>query len=737
MTMDQHKVSADNSDRVADAEVVFDDELLFDDAPRRPAAMRRDERNDQLMVREGDVLAGKYRVERIPGRSGLGVVVQVRHLELGQEVTLKFLVPDACAYPEFVQRFVREARAAVKIQGEHVARVTDVGRLEWGAPYMVREFLRGPDLAEVLKVRGPLPVTEAVDYIIQACEGVAEGHALGVVHRNLRPQSLVVTRRSDGTPLVKVFDFAAAESLHVNPFTERAVSLVGTSAIMASLPYLAPEQIRDPHDVDFRADVYALGAILHELLTGVPVYSADSAPALLAMVAADAAPPVRSLRPDAPGEIDHIVLRCLSKNRAIRYGSVAELALALRAFASVDSASAIERIVRLSKRTARPTELADTRYSYLPPPSPLTTFGPPAAAPHPSTPPAYAPPASAAPSAYPPAPAYAPAPSYAPSAYAAVVPAPSIHAAPTPMRSAPPLPSSAPPARGRNGTLLLQPEPLGRSSAPALASMPDDDVTTINPYQAYGIARPEPARRTPQPPPLRSTSLPPPLRQSAAPPPGYSPTSSAPESQRQNSALRPPRSSIAGVSRSWATTEEPPAPVLTRKRLIGIGVVAACATLGGVLALRVGAPSAPPAAAAAPVEVQAPAAPAAALQPPAQPFAAAPLPSVAAPVSTLMVLQPVAMPSAVAVPGAPAVAVAATPSVLAAPAAVLPPAAAPVAVQTPVAAAPVAPRPAPARPAAPRARKADTETKESEASKASEKVARAPSGGGDLFADPR
>src|SRR6478752_6296555 len=341
---------------VADAaEVVMEEELFFDDPPRESVVHR------QELVREGEVLAGKYRVERIPGRNGLGVLVQVRHMELGQEVTLKFLVPDACVYPEFVQRFIREARSAVKIQGEHVARVTDVGRLESGAPYMVREYLRGPDLAEVLKVRGPLPISEAVDYIIQACEGVAEGHALGVVHRNLRPTSLVVARRSDGTALVKVFDFAASESLHVNPFTERAVSLVGTSAIMASLPYLAPEQIRDPHDVDFRADVYSMGAVLFELLTGAPVYAADAAPALLAQVAADAAPALRALRPDAPGDLDHIVLRCLAKNRAIRYASIADLVVELAPFASAETASSVERIVRLGKRTSKLPQASESR----------------------------------------------------------------------------------------------------------------------------------------------------------------------------------------------------------------------------------------------------------------------------------------------------------------------------------------------------------------------------------------
>jgi serine/threonine-protein kinase len=354
------------AERYPEAETVLDDELLFDDSPRRSTIARLGQRAEDI-VREGEVLAGKYRVERIPGRHGLGVLVQVRHLELGQEVTLKFLVPEACAYPEFVQRFVREARAAVKIEGEHVARVTDVGRLESGAPYMVREYLRGPDLAEVLRVRGPLPVAEAVDYIIQAAAGVAEGHALGVVHRNLRPTSLVVVRRSDGTALVKVFDFAASESLHVNPFTERAVSLVGTSAIMASLPYLAPEQIRDPLDVDFRADIYSLGAVLFELLTGGPVYGADAAPALVAQVAADAAPSLRNARPDLPGELDHVVLRCLAKNRAIRYSSLAELALALRSFASPDLAVTIERILRLGTRTSK-LPPSESRIPLPPPP---------------------------------------------------------------------------------------------------------------------------------------------------------------------------------------------------------------------------------------------------------------------------------------------------------------------------------------------------------------------------------
>ena len=686
-----------------ESELVLDDELLYDEAPRRSMLRRTGDRVEDI-VREGEVLAGKYRVERIPGRNGLGVLVQVRHLELGQEVTLKFLVPEACAYPEFVQRFVREARSAVRIQGEHVARVTDVGRLESGAPYMVREYLRGPDLAEVLKVRGPLPIEEAVDYVIQACEGVAEGHALGVVHRNLRPTSLVLVRRSDGTALIKVFDFAASESLHVNPFTERSVSLVGTSAIMASLPYLAPEQIRDPHDVDFRADVYSLGAVLFELLTGTPVYAADAAPALLAQVAADAAPSVRTLRPDAPGDLDHLVLRCLAKNRAIRYASIADLAVALRPFASPDATSSVERIVRLGKRTSKLTEGSENRLPSALPPVPVAAN----------------------------------------------------------------LPLSQPP-RGRHGTLLTHTaEPVASSSMPVRRVSMHEDVTTINPYAAYAspvVIHPEsarsephrtepmphvvarehrvdpprtempraeplrqPARFTPPPPPLRS-SAPPPLRD--VPPPLPAVQTPLPAAANERPAARfettaPParRSSISGLSRSWAVPEEPSAPMFTQRRLIGMAAVAAVATLGVVLAVR-GSHVAPVVAAAAPVTA------AVKVQPAALPVAppAAPIEPVAAASASAAVAAPAAPAAVVPPAAAPAPVVAAV-----APAPVAP---APVAARAPVAvAAPVAPRPAPvARRPVPRDEPAVEAPRKAVA--AVDKAPTRTTVAGDLFDDPR
>jgi serine/threonine-protein kinase len=591
-----------------EAEMVLDDELVFDEPSRRRSTLvRRDDRPEGI-VREGEVLAGKYRVERIPGRSGLGIVVQVRHVDLGQEVTLKFLVPEACAYPEFVQRFVREARSAVKIQGEHVARVTDVGRLESGAPYMVREFLRGPDLSEVLKVRGRLPVSEAVDYIIQACEGVAEGHALGVVHRNLRPTTLIITRRSDGTPLVKVIDFAAGESLHMNPFTERAVSLVGTSAIMSSLPYMAPEQVRDPQDVDARADVYALGAILHELLTGTPVYQADSAPALLAAVAADGAPPVRALRVDAPGELDHIVLRCLSKNRALRYSSMGELATSLAPFGSSNSAGLVERISFLSRQNSA---LVDGKAgsSVLAPRSSVRPVGP----------------------------------------HGTIMMMPAVQPRPPsmpPMPSVPPLPIVA------DDVTVMQPlhqyQPLMQEQSLLRTPQP--------PRLRQSSPPPPPPPRRSEPPALPvNYSVEPELSSAGAGNTSrYAPPHVPPSVSQTRPTVMPPRHSSSlpgGVVRSWAPSEDDTVVVgARRRRMMGVAAVAAFATLGIILGLRSGSANLGAAAAAQPAAV-------APLAPPAPaPVAPAPAPPPAevAPVQSAVALASASAAAAVAPPAAPA-----------------------------------------------------------------------------------
>jgi hypothetical protein len=304
-------------------------------------------------VTEGQVLAGKYRVERVLGRGGMGVVVAARHLQLERLVALKFLLPEACANPEAVARFLREGRAAVQIQGEHVARVTDVGTLEDGAPYLVMEYLNGQDLGAVLQARGPLPIPEAVGYVLQACEAIAEAHSVGIVHRDLKPANLFLARRPDGSALVKVLDFGISKAS--NPGGTDNQSLTTTSAIMGSPLYMSPEQVRSSRDVDARSDIWSLGVILQELVAGRPPHMAETASALLASIVADAPEPLRYRRGDAPPELESIVLHCLQKDPARRYANVAELALALKPFGGRDAALSVERICRILGRPVEPS----------------------------------------------------------------------------------------------------------------------------------------------------------------------------------------------------------------------------------------------------------------------------------------------------------------------------------------------------------------------------------------------
>jgi serine/threonine-protein kinase len=309
-------------------------------------------------VQVGQLIAGKYRIERMLGRGGMGVVMAALHEQLNQRVALKFLTDDAYQQPEAVARFVREARAAVQIQSEHVARVLDVGTLDNGAPYMVMEHLRGRDLKEVSERRGPMPVSEAVDYLLQACDAVAEAHSLGIVHRDLKPSNLFLTERPDHSPLVKVLDFGISKALHGGDSSSQ-LHMTATAAIMGSPQYMSPEQIRSSKSVDARADVWALGTILYEFLTGGPPYVADTVPGLLAMIVADPPPPLCASRPDAPPELEAVILRCLEKNRDQRFASVAALARALERFASAESKPLVRRIARILGDDAAPdTELA-------------------------------------------------------------------------------------------------------------------------------------------------------------------------------------------------------------------------------------------------------------------------------------------------------------------------------------------------------------------------------------------
>lgn len=292
-------------------------------------------------VQPGDLLAGKYRIERVLGRGGMGVVVSAIHEQLGERVALKFLLPESATNAEAAARFLREARAAVKIRSEHVARVTDVGTLDSGSPYMVMEYLEGTDLAQYLESRGPLPIDEAVEYVLQASEALAEAHALGIIHRDLKPANLFRTERADGSPSIKLLDFGISKMVTLDGTMTR------TSSMMGSPLYMAPEQMTSAKHVDPRADVWALGVILHELLTGGLPFMGDTLPELCAQILTERPRLLRELRPDAPEELEQIILGCLEREREKRCGSVAELAVALRPFASPRALVSVDRVSRV------------------------------------------------------------------------------------------------------------------------------------------------------------------------------------------------------------------------------------------------------------------------------------------------------------------------------------------------------------------------------------------------------
>jgi serine/threonine protein kinase len=300
-------------------------------------------------VREGDVLGGKYRVERVLGVGGMGVVVAAHHIQLGERVALKFLLPEALDNDEAVARFAREAQAAARIKSEHVARVTDVGTLPGGGPYIVMEYLDGGDLASWLKRRGVLPIGVAVEFVLQACVAVADAHAIGIIHRDLKPSNLFCVRRSDGQLTIKVIDFGISK---VSRASGSAVPDTRTAAVMGSPPYMSPEQMRSAKDVTAQSDIWSLGVILFELMVGRTPFEAESVTELAIKVTNEPAPLLRGFRPEIPAGLEAAVLRCLEKDRRARFRNVAELARDLLPFAPARARASVDRIAGILQEAA-------------------------------------------------------------------------------------------------------------------------------------------------------------------------------------------------------------------------------------------------------------------------------------------------------------------------------------------------------------------------------------------------
>lgn len=300
------------------------------------------------IVSPGDVIAGKYRVDRLIGTGGMGIVVQAFHLHFEERVAIKFLVPQL-ATAESLTRFEREARAAFKIKSEHVARVIDVGKLEGDVPYMVMEFLEGTDLGVMLTDRRAFAIHDAVEFVLQALEAVAEAHVLGIVHRDLKPENLFLTKRTDGTPCIKVLDFGLSKATG-DAKEQRQRALTGTAQVMGTPQYMSPEQWMSARDVGPATDQWALGVILYELVTGQQPFEQEQLAQLCTQVLRGEPEPVLKLRPDAPPGLVQIINRCLRKEPKQRFPNVGEMAVALLEYGPARVRTSVKRITGVFKK---------------------------------------------------------------------------------------------------------------------------------------------------------------------------------------------------------------------------------------------------------------------------------------------------------------------------------------------------------------------------------------------------
>jgi serine/threonine-protein kinase len=279
-------------------------------------------------VRPGDVVAGKYRVERIIGSGGMGIVVAAHHLALDEPVALKFVRPHQTENREVVERLKREARATFRLRNVHTVRVHDVGELPAGPLYIVMELLEGRDLRAELDARGALPVAEVVSHALDTCDALDEAHALGIVHRDLKPGNLFLAKTVGGRAIVKILDFGMSK---LDPSLTEDGPLTRPETALGTPRYMAPEQWKSASNVDPAADIWALGVVMYELLTGKVPLRELGLVERQARLLAGAIPSPREARPEVPEALARVVLRCLRADPRARWTSAANLASALRA----------------------------------------------------------------------------------------------------------------------------------------------------------------------------------------------------------------------------------------------------------------------------------------------------------------------------------------------------------------------------------------------------------------------
>jgi eukaryotic-like serine/threonine-protein kinase len=277
----------------------------------------------------GDLVSGKYRIVRLIGDGGMGVVYEARHEVLGSSVALKFLHADLAKRPGLTQRFMQEARVSATIQSPHVTHVTDVDTAQDGSPYLVMELLSGQSLQALMDWQGKLPVDQAVDFGLQILAGLEAAHALGVVHRDMKPDNVFVTPTGGG-PLLKLIDFGIAK---LRAASEATKGLTRAGVVMGTPEYMAPEQLVSAHTTDLRADIYSLGVMLFEMLAGCRPADGEDVEVIVAAVEAGRVRRLNDVAPGLPPGLVQLVEQATAPHREHRFESASAMRLTLAHFA--------------------------------------------------------------------------------------------------------------------------------------------------------------------------------------------------------------------------------------------------------------------------------------------------------------------------------------------------------------------------------------------------------------------
>lgn len=294
----------------------------------------------------GEVLAGKYRVEGLIGRGSMGVVVAATHLGFDELVAIKFIRPEMRHIEGIVARFAREAKASVRVRNAHAVNVLDVGVTDPIGPFFAMEYLWGSHLEELIDSRGPLRVSTATQYVLQACEALAAAHAQGIIHRDIKPQNMFLARQGTLESL-KVLDFGISKAPLSGQVFGDDLSAREQDWVMGTPLYMSPEQLRHEPDLDERTDIWSLGTVLYELLTGEPRFSGDTHSQVAWQILAPPAAPAPLELPGVPEELGRVIRRCLAQDRGERFSNMAELAHALAPFAPPSARAHVERAMAL------------------------------------------------------------------------------------------------------------------------------------------------------------------------------------------------------------------------------------------------------------------------------------------------------------------------------------------------------------------------------------------------------